>query len=143
MNYEDLIFKIPIESETYQEDSNFIVKQIISILDERKNQGDDKIILNTNLKLGLPLENINKFAFFFFWQTKNFTIIFQKFVDSCHKKTSLNFFKNIFSAIKKNLRKFFYGEKFFLFTNPLINRRTRNFIMFHRQCQADCVSRKN
>ena len=62
MNYEDLIFKIPVESETYQEDSNFVVSQIISILDERKNSGDDKIILNTNLKLGLPLENINKIA---------------------------------------------------------------------------------
>ena len=62
MNYKDLIFKIPIESETYQEDSNFVVSQIISILDERKNSGDDKIILNTNLKFGLPLENINKIA---------------------------------------------------------------------------------
>ena len=62
MNYKDLIFKIPVESETYQEDSNFVVSQIISILDERKNIGDDKIILNTNLKLGLPLENINKIA---------------------------------------------------------------------------------
>ena len=62
MNYEDLIFKIPVELETYQEDSNFVVSQIISILDERKNSGDDKIILNTNLKLGLPLETINKIA---------------------------------------------------------------------------------
>lgn len=62
MKYDDLIFKIPIESESYMEDSKFVVSQIISILDERKFLGDNKIILNTNLKLGLPLENINKIA---------------------------------------------------------------------------------
>lgn len=62
MNYDDLIFKIPRESETYADDSAFVVKQIIAILDERKSSGDNKIILNTNLKLGLPLENINKIA---------------------------------------------------------------------------------
>lgn len=62
IKYEDLIFKIPVESETYRTDSNFVINQIIAILDERKNSGDNKIILNTNLKLGLPLENINKIA---------------------------------------------------------------------------------
>lgn len=62
MNYNDLIFKIPRESESYTEDSAFVVQRIISILDERKSIGDNKIILNTNLKLGLPLENINKIA---------------------------------------------------------------------------------
>ncbi|MBR0260375.1 MAG: hypothetical protein IJQ85_01135 [Selenomonadaceae bacterium] len=62
MTYDDLIFKIPQESKTYREDSAFITTQIISILDERKTTGDNKIILNTNLKLGLPLENINKIA---------------------------------------------------------------------------------
>lgn len=62
MRYEDLIFKIPRESLTYREDSVFVVEQIISILDQRKNAGDNKIIINTNLKRGLPLENINKIA---------------------------------------------------------------------------------
>jgi len=62
MTYDDLIFKIPHESKTYREDSAFVVRQIISILDARKNIGDNKIVLNTNLKLGLPLENINKIA---------------------------------------------------------------------------------
>ena len=62
MTYEELIFKVPKESKTYREDSAFVVNRIISILDARKNIGDDKIILNTNLKLGLPLENINKIA---------------------------------------------------------------------------------
>lgn len=62
MEYGDLIFKIPVESETYTKDSEFVISQITSILDERKQLKDNKIILNTNLKLGLPLENINKIA---------------------------------------------------------------------------------
>lgn len=62
MRYEDLIFKIPIESDTYREDSDFVINQITGILDNRKYIGDDKIIINTNLVSGLPLENINKIA---------------------------------------------------------------------------------
>lgn len=62
MKYEDLIFKIPKESATYREDSDFVINQIITILDTRKNIGDNKIIINTNLRMGLPLENINKIA---------------------------------------------------------------------------------
>ena len=62
MKYEDLIFKIPVESASYREDSEFIVQQMVSILDERKKSGNNKIIINTNLKSGLPLENINKIA---------------------------------------------------------------------------------
>ena len=62
MRYEDLIFKIPQESPSYKEDSAFVVRQIIAILDERKARNDNKIIINTNLKSGLPLENINKIA---------------------------------------------------------------------------------
>lgn len=60
MNYEDLIFKIPQESATYCEDSAFVIQQIISILDAKKAANDNKIIINTNLRMGLPLENINK-----------------------------------------------------------------------------------
>lgn len=62
MKYEDLIFKIPQESETYREDSEFVIRQILRILDARKQAGDNKIIINTSLKMGLPLENINKIA---------------------------------------------------------------------------------
>ena len=62
MTYEDLLFKIPQESPTYEEDSKFVVNQMVAILDERKAAGDNKIIINTNLKMGLPLENINKIA---------------------------------------------------------------------------------
>ncbi|MBR2207313.1 MAG: hypothetical protein IJ859_00730 [Synergistaceae bacterium] len=62
MKYEDLIFKIPVESASYREDSDFVIKQIISILDKKQITGDNKIIINTNLKLGLPLKDINKIA---------------------------------------------------------------------------------
>ena len=62
MRYEDLIFKIPQESPTYREDSEFVICQMTAILDARKRVGDNKIIINTNLKMGLPLENINKIA---------------------------------------------------------------------------------
>lgn len=62
MKYEDLILKQPVESATYREDSEFVINQIRNILDRQKEIGDDKIIINTNLKMGLPLENINKIA---------------------------------------------------------------------------------
>lgn len=62
MKYADLKFKVPIESTTYENDSKYIINKIISILDFHKNRNDDKIIINTNLRMGLPLENINKIA---------------------------------------------------------------------------------
>ena len=62
MEYDDVRFKIPRESRTYQEDSNFVVEAIESILQDAIDCGLNKIILNTNLKLGLPMENINKIA---------------------------------------------------------------------------------
>ena len=62
MEYKDMDFKVPKESESYREDSKMVVERIIKILDERKAKKDNKIIINTNLKLGLPLENINKIA---------------------------------------------------------------------------------
>lgn len=62
MRYEDMIFKVPVESPTYLEDSEYVIKQINLILDRQKEQGDNKIIINTNLRMGLPLENINKIA---------------------------------------------------------------------------------
>ena len=62
MRYEDLNFKIPVESPTYKQDSELVTSSIDRILDKQKEKGDNKIIINTNLKLGLPLENINKIA---------------------------------------------------------------------------------
>ncbi|MBP5622430.1 MAG: hypothetical protein J6X44_10485 [Thermoguttaceae bacterium] len=62
MNYSDVTFKIPQESECYFQDSRFVISRIIALLDERKKTGENKIVINTNLKQGLPLENINKIA---------------------------------------------------------------------------------
>ena len=62
MQYEDFVFKIPLESPTYKEDSEFVIRQMTEILNSRKAANANKIIINTNLKLGLPLENINKIA---------------------------------------------------------------------------------
>lgn len=62
MKYEDLVFKIPQESPTYREDSAFVIQQITAILDSRREVGNNKIVINTNLKMGLPLENINKIS---------------------------------------------------------------------------------
>lgn len=55
-------FKIPMESPSYEEDSKFVVTAIEDIIQTAIQSGNNKIILNTNLKLGLPMENINKIA---------------------------------------------------------------------------------
>ena len=62
MRYEDLILKKPVESRTYREDSAFVIRQMKSILDAQMRSGDNKIVINTNLRMDLPLENINKIA---------------------------------------------------------------------------------
>jgi len=62
MDYKDVHLKIPIESKSYPEDSHFVVGSIEAIIQNAIDEGYNKIILNTNLKLGLPMENINKIA---------------------------------------------------------------------------------
>ncbi len=62
MKYTDVDFKIPIESEDYEECSLFVTKAISEIIAQAVQNGKNKIIINTNLKLGLPMENINKIA---------------------------------------------------------------------------------
>ncbi|MDR1471868.1 MAG: hypothetical protein LBS75_05030 [Synergistaceae bacterium] len=62
MEYNGFRFKIPKENESYQDDSHFVVEAIESIIRDAIAKGNNKIILNTNLKLGLPMENINKIA---------------------------------------------------------------------------------
>ena len=60
--YKKLNFKMPVESSDYLVCSDFVVAQIESIINESIQSGKNKIIINTNLKLGLPMENINKVA---------------------------------------------------------------------------------
>ncbi|OQY60234.1 MAG: restriction endonuclease [Desulfobacteraceae bacterium 4572_88] len=61
-NYDKLIFKIPVESEDYTECSDFVVISIEEITQAAMDEGRNKIIISTNLRLGLPMENINKIA---------------------------------------------------------------------------------
>ena len=60
--YSKLNFKIPRESKDYSEASDFVIKTIEGILEEAIRDGENKIVINTNLKKGLPMENINKIA---------------------------------------------------------------------------------
>ena len=62
IEYNNLIFKIPVEADSYKDDSDFVIQQITAILDERRLSNDNKIIISTNLKSGLPLKDINKIA---------------------------------------------------------------------------------
>lgn len=62
MNYEDLTFKIPQQCEDYAKCSSFVTSSVEDIIQSSINDGRNQIIINTNLKLGLPMENINKIA---------------------------------------------------------------------------------
>jgi len=62
MEYSNLEFKIPIEQEDYAECSDFVIASIEKMMEMAINEGRNKIIINTNLRLGLPMENINKIA---------------------------------------------------------------------------------
>lgn len=62
MRYEDMDFKIPVEDKAYEEDSKFVIDNIEKMLSSSIQNNGNKIIINTNLRLGLPLENINKIA---------------------------------------------------------------------------------
>ena len=74
MSYDNQTFKVPEESEDYQECSDFVTKSIESIINDAINAGENKIVINTNLKFGLPMENINKIAgpFIEAWASQTF-----------------------------------------------------------------------
>lgn len=80
MNYEDFLFKVPVESSDYRENSDFVIQQIESIVKEAIDSQRNKIFINTNLRLGLPMENINKIAgpFVEAWAFEVFYEEFQK-----------------------------------------------------------------
>jgi len=62
MKYEELDLKIPVEANDYSECSEFITNSIDIIMKDAMDTGRNKIIINTNLKLGIPMENVNKIA---------------------------------------------------------------------------------
>jgi len=87
MNYENLDFKIPEQCEDYDECSAFVKTSIESIMKDAIDAGRNKIIINTNLKLGLPMENINKVAgpFVEAWAVE----IFQDVLEDANNRYSL------------------------------------------------------
>jgi len=62
MEYDDLELKQPEQSEDYDACSQFVTNAIEAIMHAAIDAGRNQIIINTNLKLGLPMENINKIA---------------------------------------------------------------------------------
>tara|TARA_B100000787_G_C16186175_1_gene294788 strand:- start:1416 stop:2183 length:768 start_codon:yes stop_codon:yes gene_type:complete len=62
MTYESLNLKKPMQSSDYNACSSFIVSSIEGIMKKAMDSGRNEIIINTNLKLGIPMENVNKIA---------------------------------------------------------------------------------
>ena len=60
--YDSHDFKIPKQSSDYVECSTFIIKQVELIITDAIESRRNRILINTNLKHGLPMENINKIA---------------------------------------------------------------------------------
>jgi hypothetical protein len=90
MNYSSLNFKKPLEAADYDKCSTLVVKMIDTIIDDSIKAGHNKIIINTNLKLGLPMENINKIAgpFVEAWAFEQFFDAFNNSTNS-YKLTSV------------------------------------------------------
>lgn len=70
-------FKVPKQSSDYEQMSDFILNRIESIIGVAVKSGENKIFIRTNLKRGLPLENINKVAgpFIEAWALEKFETI--------------------------------------------------------------------
>ena len=62
MNYETQNLKVPVESDDYNECSAFVIEAVKGLMTDALNSGRNKILIHTNLKRGLPMENINKVA---------------------------------------------------------------------------------
>ena len=76
MTYEDFNFKRPIEGQDYAECSRFVIEKVDAIIKSAIQGGRNKIFINTNLRLGLPMENINKVAgpFVEAWASETFVL---------------------------------------------------------------------
>ncbi|TXT25576.1 MAG: hypothetical protein FD138_2932, partial [Planctomycetota bacterium] len=87
MSYEAQNFKVPVEAEDYSECSAFVIEAIKGLMTDALNSGRNKILIHTNLKLGLPMENINKVAgpFVEAWAVE----VFQKAVEDQGNKYRL------------------------------------------------------
>jgi hypothetical protein len=61
-DYASQLLKVPQESPNYAADSAYVTNAIHNILSMAVTAGKNKIIITTNLRGGLPMENINKIA---------------------------------------------------------------------------------
>lgn len=79
MAYDNLDLKRPSESDDYMDCSTFVVHAIEKVIQDAMDVGENKIILNTNLKLGIPMENVNKIAgpFIEAWALEKFSKAFE------------------------------------------------------------------
>lgn len=59
---EQFKLKIPLESPDYAEGSAYVIQKISAVMQSAIATGSNRIFIHTNLKRGLPLENINKVA---------------------------------------------------------------------------------
>ena len=61
----------------YKECSDYVIKNIELIIQDAIKLEQNKIIINTNLRLGLPMENINKIAgpFVEAWAFETFSLV--------------------------------------------------------------------
>ncbi len=62
MTYKETKFKKPKEMDDYRKCSSFVIKTIKRIIHDAIRKKENQIVINTNLRLGLPMENINKVA---------------------------------------------------------------------------------
>lgn len=53
---------MPIQSKDYEECSEFVIGAVEAIIKDAIDKRQNRIVINTNLRLGLPMENINKIA---------------------------------------------------------------------------------
>ena len=72
-------FKIPKECDDYRECSDFVIEAVESVIQNAVDSRQNKIVINTNLRLGLPMENINKVAgpFVEAWAVETFTQVLE------------------------------------------------------------------
>jgi hypothetical protein len=88
-NYETILHKIPLESPDYpecSECSEYVVSSVESIIQEAIQSKRNQIVINTNLRLGLPMENINKIAgpFIEAWAVEIFSEVLEDSTNKYH-----------------------------------------------------------
>ena len=89
MIYEDFMLKQPKESPDYRECSEFVINAVEGIIQKAIDKKLNRIIINTNLRFGLPMENINKIAgpFVEAWAVETFSDVVDD--SNCKQKVVL------------------------------------------------------